>query len=300
LPSSKYISLQLVSFGALFILLQCELFNQLQQLADINHWPANTEATFIEVEKTLDVSSHEPVTKSTQLASELAIHPETARPQERVSDFSLMPSEENKYLLCQSWLTLKRMFNKERIVVLCCPQTVQDVQHCFETFFTNDPTRPLDERHIPLLGNIAYAATKGTPLLIILPYERFGTEQPSFYPLDTLVSISDEVALRQACHFQLEMQDTELRFACKTSTDYQTWMHFLTIAFEMVAQNYTDKDVKRKTRYLEMVEFIEEEQQQQTLARSVFSNLIHNSPVPNEGVHSVPLSESPTLDRVSQ
>lgn len=198
---------------------------------------------------------------------------------------------ETKYLLCQSWLSWKKTFSsQDRIVVLCCPQTILDVQHCFETFFTNDPTRPIDHRSIPYLGNIAVAATKGTPLLIVLPAERTQNEQPLFFHLDNLTNVSDEVALKQACSFSLTLGGNDLKFMCKTSTDYQTWMHFLTVAFEMVAQHISDKDCKRKTRYLELVELAHDEQVESTLARPTFSGMFQRKTSP------LPMSESPVFE----
>eukprot|EP00842_Homolaphlyctis_polyrhiza_P006671 jgi/Hompol1/7004/HPOL_003814-RA len=149
----------------------------------------------------------------------------------------------------------KGLMSSDKYCVLCAPVSVQDIQSVYELLFVSDPTRPVDARSIPWLGNIAFAAIKATPLMVILPSET-RTDSPVFIHFDEVRAISDEVALSSACTFVLHLAKTELRFQCRTSTDYQDWIRCLTMAFEIAASSYQTNadDLRRRSSLLSAVQ----------------------------------------------
>ncbi|KAI8908446.1 hypothetical protein EDD86DRAFT_254327, partial [Gorgonomyces haynaldii] len=168
------------------------------------------------------------------------------------------------------------VFSPDKLVALCAPLTIQDIQSLYEQFFVSDPSRPVDTRSIPWLGAITLAATKKTPVLIILPSERFGPEQPQFITFDQVRAISDEVSLGVACSFILHLEKQDLKFLCKTSTDYQNWIKQLTAAFEMAAEAYDAQanDMKRKATYVALQErhhILNQPAVEETLGQRYFS-----------------------------
>ncbi|KAH9266327.1 hypothetical protein BASA84_001177 [Batrachochytrium salamandrivorans] len=147
-------------------------------------------------------------------------------------------SPTSSYLVKRSVVSLKKgLISYDKFMVLCAPISVQDIQSVYELLFVSDPSRPVDTRSIPWLGNVAFAAVKATPLLVILPSET-RVDSPVFIHFDEVRSISDEVALSSACTFVLHLAKTDLRFVCKTSTDYVEWIRYLTIAFEIAASSF--------------------------------------------------------------
>ncbi|KAJ1330583.1 hypothetical protein BSLG_009345 [Batrachochytrium salamandrivorans] len=116
-------------------------------------------------------------------------------------------SPTSSYLVKRSVVSLKKgLISYDKFMVLCAPISVQDIQSVYELLFVSDPSRPVDTRSIPWLGNVAFAAVK--------------------------------VALSSACTFVLHLAKTDLRFVCKTSTDYVEWIRYLTIAFEIAASSF--------------------------------------------------------------
>ncbi|KAI8995136.1 hypothetical protein BC832DRAFT_360263 [Gaertneriomyces semiglobifer] len=112
----------------------------------------------------------------------------------------------------------------KRYVVLCTPLSLPSVHAIFAAVFHVDAATSIPTTHIPWLGQITAAAVKGTPLLIIMDKAR-PTATPTFIHFSSITSISDEQALGSACNFALHFDGKphEIRFSCKSSTDYQEW-----------------------------------------------------------------------------
>ncbi|KAJ3087999.1 hypothetical protein HK102_009801 [Quaeritorhiza haematococci] len=130
-------------------------------------------------------------------------------------------------ILKKGFLSLKKGFSSsKRYVVLCAPTSVDDIQTVYAAVFngeTAEGTPAFDPKSVPSLGNIAFAAVKGSPLLIILPQDQSNTNV-QFVHFSEVVQFSDEVALATACNFTLHTVKADIRFAASTSTDYQDWM----------------------------------------------------------------------------
>ncbi|KAI8925976.1 hypothetical protein BC831DRAFT_512051 [Entophlyctis helioformis] len=159
-------------------------------------------------------------------------------------------------LVKRSVVQLKKgLLSSDKYVVLCAPLSVQDIQSVYELLFVSDPSRPVDARSVPWLGNIAFAAVKATPLLVILPSET-RTDSPTFIHFDEVRAISDEVAVSSACTFVLHLAKTDLKFVCRTSTDYQDWIRCLTMAFEIAASSFqaNAEDLRRRSTVLAAVQ----------------------------------------------
>ncbi|KAJ1341069.1 hypothetical protein BSLG_004539 [Batrachochytrium salamandrivorans] len=136
-------------------------------------------------------------------------------------------SPTSSYLVKRSVVSLKKgLISYDKFMVLCAPISVQDIQSVYELLFVSDPSRPVDT-----------VRSHATPLLVILPSET-RVDSPVFIHFDEVRSISDEVALSSACTFVLHLAKTDLRFVCKTSTDYVEWIRYLTIAFEIAASSF--------------------------------------------------------------
>ncbi|KAJ3178975.1 hypothetical protein HDU87_003244 [Geranomyces variabilis] len=131
-------------------------------------------------------------------------------------------------------LALKRtaLAPAKRFVILCAPLSTTDIRAVFSFAFKTDPLATLEHKqHLAWLGNIACAAVKGTPLLIILGPDGGGsgtgssTTAPVFVQFSDIRAISDETQLRSACNFALhvDVKPYDYKFAVASSTDYQQW-----------------------------------------------------------------------------
>ncbi|KAJ3159302.1 hypothetical protein HDU86_001905 [Geranomyces michiganensis] len=129
-------------------------------------------------------------------------------------------------------LSLKRtaLPPTKRFVVLCAPLSTTDIRAVFSFAFKADPLGTLEHKqHLAWLGNIACAAVKGTPLLIILGADGGAgggnAVAPVFVQFSDIRAISDETQLRSACNFALhvDVKPYDYKFAAASSTDYQQW-----------------------------------------------------------------------------
>ncbi|EGF81661.1 hypothetical protein BATDEDRAFT_87639 [Batrachochytrium dendrobatidis JAM81] len=167
-----------------------------------------------------------------------------------------MPPTNSTFLIKRSVVGLKKgLISSDKYMVLCAPISIQDIQSVYELLFVSDPAKPVDARSIPWLGNVAFAAVKATPLLVILPSES-RADSPVFIHFDEVRAISDEVALNSACTFVLHLARADLRFVCKTSTDYVDWIRCLTMTFEISAASFQSNadDFNRRAQILSMVQ----------------------------------------------
>ncbi|KAI8826893.1 uncharacterized protein EV422DRAFT_593496 [Fimicolochytrium jonesii] len=136
-------------------------------------------------------------------------------------------------------LALKRspLAPAKKFVVLCAPSTVEDLQLVFTLVFKQNPQKGLEPKSIQWLGNMASAAVKGTPLLIILSSET-STNNPTFIHFANIHAISDESQLRSACNFTLHVdgKPSEYRFGASSSTDYQEWNVAISNAMQILTE----------------------------------------------------------------
>jgi hypothetical protein len=145
------------------------------------------------------------------------------------------------FLLHKGWINVKRgliPFASKYYAALCLPNNVADIQALYEFLFVSvaDGSAKMDEKAIPFLGNISFAAVKGIPFLVLLESE-FKTDKPQFVHLDGLSGISDEVNLKTACSFCLHFDKSDIQVTCTTSTDYQDWMTALEMAYGMIEKS---------------------------------------------------------------
>ncbi|KAJ3250636.1 hypothetical protein HK103_003290 [Boothiomyces macroporosus] len=144
--------------------------------------------------------------------------------------------EQRPFLLYKGWVTIKRsILSQRRYIAICAPATIQDIQQLFEFLFVSDPntTISMDEKSIPLLGNIAYSAVNATPFIVVMETEG-RSEKPQFIHLDKLTSISDEVVLSTACTMCLHLPKGDVRITCPSSIDYQECMSALAMTYDMI------------------------------------------------------------------
>ncbi|RKO91560.1 hypothetical protein BDK51DRAFT_36729 [Blyttiomyces helicus] len=140
-------------------------------------------------------------------------------------------------VLKQGPLSLRGSLGKsKRHVVLCAPVSVEDLHKVFQSMFKVDPSSAIDPKSVPFLGNIAYAAVRGTPLLVILPSEH-KPDNPTFIHFTDVLALSDETQLSSACNFcvHLDVKPFDLRFSTGSSTEYQEWIRALREALEIAA-----------------------------------------------------------------
>ncbi|KAJ3271039.1 hypothetical protein HDV01_007120 [Terramyces sp. JEL0728] len=123
------------------------------------------------------------------------------------------------FLYKQGWMQVKRnLLTQKRLVTLCAPVNLNDVQKVFETL--TDKSAPV---HL-----------KSVPFIIISTDQE---EDPIFVHLDTSMVISDEVKLGKPCTFEIAVGLKLFRFSCPTSLEYQDWMDALHLAFDLVFVN---------------------------------------------------------------
>jgi hypothetical protein len=143
------------------------------------------------------------------------------------------------FLLHKGWISVKKgllPFSHRSYAALCLPNNVADIQSLYEFLFVNDGQAVMDEKSIPFLGNISFAAVKGIPFLVLLTSE-VKTDKPQFIHLDGLTGISDEVNLKSACTFSLHFEKSDIQVTCTTSIDYQDWMTALEMAYGLVEKS---------------------------------------------------------------
>ncbi|KAJ3304762.1 hypothetical protein HDV03_002303 [Kappamyces sp. JEL0829] len=142
-----------------------------------------------------------------------------------------------QFLLAKGYITIKNtLYNKKRFAALCAPVTIEDIHALYDFLFINgDSDSPIrmDEKSIPLLGNISYAAVKGTPFLVLLNDDS-KSDKPEFIHLDDLMDIQDEVALETACSLSLMMSKGDMRLQLRTSIEYQDWMSAFEAALQII------------------------------------------------------------------
>ncbi|KAJ3308475.1 hypothetical protein HDV04_001205 [Boothiomyces sp. JEL0838] len=132
------------------------------------------------------------------------------------------------------WLNVKRnLLTQKRLVTLCAPVNINDVQKVFETL--TDKFAPVHLKSIPWLGYITSAAVKRIPVIIIATEHQ--EEEPIFIHLDTSMVVSDEVKLGKPCTFEIAVGLKLIRFSCPTSLEYQDWMDALQLAYDLVFVN---------------------------------------------------------------
>ncbi|KAI8899732.1 hypothetical protein BC833DRAFT_563896 [Globomyces pollinis-pini] len=146
-------------------------------------------------------------------------------------------NEPSPFLIHKGHAKIQRGINPiplRKFMALCTPATVKDIQALYEFLFVEDTTvpTPMNERSIPILGNISYSAVNATPFLIVLDAE-YSSEKPTFIHLDKLKSIKDEVDLKAACTMSLHFDDHDVKLIFATSTDYQDWLQAFQMATSM-------------------------------------------------------------------
>ncbi|TPX70552.1 hypothetical protein SpCBS45565_g01695 [Spizellomyces sp. 'palustris'] len=125
----------------------------------------------------------------------------------------------------------------KRYVILCAPLSVPDIQEVFAAVFKTDPATGLEVKTVPWLGNVACAAVRGTPLLIIMSSEH-STSSPTFIHFSDIRGMSDESQLRSACNFavHIDVKPYDYRFAATSSTEYQEWNEAFGKAMSIMAE----------------------------------------------------------------
>ncbi|KAJ3323060.1 hypothetical protein HDV06_002506 [Boothiomyces sp. JEL0866] len=142
------------------------------------------------------------------------------------------------FLYKQGWLQVKRnLLTQKRLVTLCAPVNLNDVQKVFETL--TDKFAPIHLKSIPWLGYITSAAVKRIPFIIIATDSQ--EEDPIFIHLDTSMIVSDEVKLGKPCTFEIAVGLKLFRFSCPTSLEYQDWMDALQLAYDLIFVNVPSK-----------------------------------------------------------
>ncbi|KAI9096624.1 hypothetical protein DFS34DRAFT_148448 [Phlyctochytrium arcticum] len=129
----------------------------------------------------------------------------------------------------------------KRFVVLCVPSSIVDIQDVYTAIFKTDPAKEIDMKTVPWLGNVACAAVRGTPLLVIMPNEN-SVSNPVFIHFSDVRAISDEEDLRSACNFAIhtDVKGQDHRFVASSSIEYQEWSQALKKAMSMIGSEVDD------------------------------------------------------------
>ncbi|KAI8908587.1 hypothetical protein EDD86DRAFT_208054 [Gorgonomyces haynaldii] len=144
-------------------------------------------------------------------------------------------------------LTQKTLVQKaKRSILMCIPQSTQDIEMIHDELTLNMALKKKTEEITPeqieqaaqenltIFGHICLSAISGFPLLII------GSQAKVFCHFSQISDIKDEHDLSQPCTFALVTPQSEFRFTCDSSTDYQQWIGAFTQAFENI-QTRADK-----------------------------------------------------------
>ncbi|KAI8813841.1 hypothetical protein BJ742DRAFT_849164 [Cladochytrium replicatum] len=165
-------------------------------------------------------------------AAPAATAPARRRPEPKKDPFS------HKAVMKTGYLSVKKKVEvSNRFVVLCAPQTVDDIRALHRILFDEDPTEAMEDPRTTLyLGQITHAAVRGCPLLVIYPSEeKMRTDAPTFVQFLDVREIADEGRLNAACNFAVGLASrTEIRFTTSNSSDYQEWYKELRAAFQIV------------------------------------------------------------------
>lgn len=159
---------------------------------------------------------------------------------------------QNDFLFKQGFLNVKRgIISFKRHVTLAAPNSIIQVQRVFEACFISDPYAPIQNRAIPYLGNVSFAAVKKVPLIIIASNELY--EDPVFIPLDTTLWLKEEEDMERPCCFEVNIENQALVFSCNTSTAYQEWIVALhtAVAIAKAAHIANPNSVANTSQWLE-------------------------------------------------
>ena len=138
-----------------------------------------------------------------------------------------------EFLYKQGFLKIQKgMITFKKHCTLSAPTNIVQVQKVFEKCFISDPYVPIQNRAIPWLGNISFAAVKKVPLLIIASNEL--NEDPIFIPLDNTLWLREEEDMKRACCFEINIENQALVFTCNSSTAYREWIAVLHNAARIV------------------------------------------------------------------
>ncbi|KAJ3306595.1 hypothetical protein HDV03_004724 [Kappamyces sp. JEL0829] len=151
------------------------------------------------------------------------------------------------FLFKQGFLSVRKgLLAHKRHVTLTAPITMDNVQTVFETLFVTDPYAPIQAKAIPCLGQIAFAAARNIPLMIIASNEHY--DDPHFLPLDISLSLREEEEMAKPCCFEIYINQQTIVFSAPTSTEYQQWIGCLHSAMERSAHsNYISPQVSHST-----------------------------------------------------
>jgi len=141
---------------------------------------------------------------------------------------------EKDFLLKKGYLSLKKVgfIGIKKYLLLCAPVSITDVAVVYENLFSLDGNYKIESKAIPFLGHIAFAALKGTPLLIILSSEK-NISNPTFVNFADVKSVSDETKLRSACCMALCTNKTDYKFTASSSVEYQLWIQAFEEAYKI-------------------------------------------------------------------
>jgi hypothetical protein len=131
-------------------------------------------------------------------------------------------------------LTLKKVgfIGIKKYLLLCAPVSITDVAVVYENLFSLDGKYKIENKAIPFLGHIAFAALKGTPLLIILSSEK-NIANPTFINFADVKSVNDETKLRSACCLSICTNKSDYKFTAASSVDYQIWIQAFEEAYKI-------------------------------------------------------------------
>ncbi|OUM70226.1 hypothetical protein PIROE2DRAFT_1637 [Piromyces sp. E2] len=141
---------------------------------------------------------------------------------------------EKDFLLKKGYLSMKKVgfIGIKKYLLLCAPVSITDVAVVYENLFSLEGKYKIESKAIPFLGHIAFAALKGTPLLIILSSEKNITN-PTFINFADVKSVNDETKLRSACCMSICTNKSDYKFTAASSVEYQIWIQAFEEAYKI-------------------------------------------------------------------
>ncbi|KAJ3027608.1 hypothetical protein HDV00_010977, partial [Rhizophlyctis rosea] len=110
-----------------------------------------------------------------------------------------------------------------RMVVLCQPSTIEDVQAAYAAFLnrgsgSEEVEVGATKEDVDVVGNLGCAAILGTAVMIV------NTSPRTFIHFAHVKNLVDEADVGTACCFTLQTGHKDYRFAAESSSDYQIWI----------------------------------------------------------------------------
>jgi hypothetical protein len=135
--------------------------------------------------------------------------------------YKIQKMSNSVFILRQGYLSVRKgLLTLRRHITITNPQTIEEVQKVFEALFVKDLYSAIQNRSIPFLGQLAFHAAKGIPVIIISSNEYY--EDPTFISLNYSLELREELEMEKPGCFEIVQDSQSISFKAQTSVDYQS------------------------------------------------------------------------------